>query len=115
MRLSLDQARDGSLEAHARPTAGLALHLQFSAELEGPVAHRLLAHPDPWALGVEPAAVVGHLHAGEVALAPQPYPGVPGLRVASDVGERLLDDAREFPALSDNARGNPSSTISSSS
>ena len=58
MRLSPDQARDGSLEAHVRPAAGLALHLQYSAELESPLAHRLLPHPAPRTLlGVEPAAV----------------------------------------------------------
>src|SRR3712207_7874885 len=35
------------------------------SQLEGSMAHRVLAHTDPGLRGVEPATVVGYLRAGE--------------------------------------------------
>ena len=67
------------MEAHARPPAGLALHLQIPPELEGSMAHRVLTDTDPGLRGVEPATVVGHLRAGEVAGEPQPHLDAPSL------------------------------------
>src|SRR5688572_6132068 len=64
----------------------------------GPVPHGLLAHPDPWRARVEPAPVVGDLHAGHAAVERQPHLDPARLRVAARVCERLLDYAHDLPA-----------------
>src|SRR3712207_3177922 len=48
-------------------------------QLEGSMAHRVLAHTDPGLRGVEPATVVGYLRAGEVSCEPQPHLDASGL------------------------------------
>jgi hypothetical protein len=74
------------------------------------------ADAQPRALGGEPAPVVGYLGEGDLAFNPELYPHMPGLGVAADVGQGLLDDAREFLArLPGPLEEKPSSTTNSSS
>src|SRR5215212_9599068 len=96
--LPLDQAGDGYPEAHPRSLTRRALYAELPAELERPVPHGLPAHSGPGTLCVEPPAVVGHLDVGEPAVESQLYPHVPGLGVAADVRECLLDETCELPA-----------------
>src|SRR5215217_4211025 len=96
--LPLEQAGNGYREAHPRPLARRALHAKLPAELESPVPHGLPTYTGRGPLRVEPASVVGHLDVGEPAVETQLYTNVVGLGVASDVRERLLDEARELLA-----------------
>src|SRR5215211_3644721 len=96
--LPFDQAGEGYGEAHPRPLARRALHVKLPAELESPLPHGLPAYTDGGPLWIEPTSVVGHLDVGELAVETQLYPNVVGLGVASDVRERLLDEARELLA-----------------
>src|SRR4029077_11576765 len=85
--------RDADLEARA--AARGAGDLERAADERDALAHALQAQRTPLGkvLGRDAAAVVLDLDLEAAVLRREHHPGVPGSRMARDVGERLLDRA----------------------